>query len=226
MHTKKLVFGFLLALALGLLPIAMMLYEERVSAGYAVVKSRSRSEFDGKNQYIGLSDTFVPWVISDRGLLALDGLKWPHFPLTMNEAEKKLRMAPIKNRIREVIQENGSEFNFLWTEHGYAGPKQAGGIFLLSEGETVQEILLKEGLARFNRNWREGRVVDEQPGFRDLKSNRVQNRGLDEMKRREAEWLRLDQAARLQKAGYWSQEPKSMKYDWDDEEAELEKASK
>jgi hypothetical protein len=93
---------------------------------------------------------------------------------------------------RELAQ--GDEFRFVPTGFGYAGVGQIGGVIYLSNGHTLQDVLISQGLARVRQDTT-GDAILAQPLLEY--------------------WLRCEANARKEGRGFWASHPELMRRWWD-----------
>ena len=134
-------------------------------------------------------------------MIQLDGLYNPYTKSGYVHDQSDLLF---QKEVNEVIYErldgqlqNNKNLCFLVTMTDYSPPGEVGGILFTDKDRqhTIQEFLIKEGLARVDRDEAKHRIPAK---YKNL-------------------WIRLEEEAKKNSKGFWKTHPEIMKRAWDDE---------
>ena len=173
------------------------------AVGSSLVSSQP-SELIELHKLIRIQESNHVWIYSDQNEIALDVIHYPRYTHLPKE-EQITFYSSLNARLRELLSEDNRKFMFLLTNNGHAGPGQTCGIVFLKDGTTLQEVLIREGFARFDRNWKESGKPTQTKGAVAL------------VGALEKKLLAADNAAKNGMHGYWKIDGNSMKYYWDEE---------
>ena len=143
--------------------------------------------FDSLNQsHLWIHARLVNAPASIEAAIQLEGVQYPLPAGPWTERARRCATEPIAKAIREELTA-GDPFRFVPTSWVYAGLGQIGGVVYLRNGHTLQDVLLRKGLARVRRGRARpaGLTAELEPSLIRY-------------------WLACENEARNHKRGFWS----------------------
>jgi endonuclease YncB( thermonuclease family) len=108
-----------------------------------------------------IEESINVWIYSDTAMIALDVIHYPSYS-HLPDKDQAHFYSLLNDRIRKLLRENNQNFMFLKTDGSLSGFGQTCGLVYLKDGTTLQEVLIREGFARFDRRWKDsGRFAPE-----------------------------------------------------------------